>query len=172
MHKNFNIPNSITFFRLLFVIPLVYFLVKEMRLYAIGLYVLFLLLDLVDGYLARKLNQSTSFGEIFDYIADVAFCAAVFLVQAIMGRIWSWILWLSVLHYVIMLVLILMKMRKQGRFENHKFKKFSALVHFGFIFLLIINIYNPITTPLFIILLLCMFWYDLYYYTHDAKGKK
>lgn len=68
MNDLFKIPNIVTTTRILFAIGL--FLVKPL---SYGFYILFLLCglsDVLDGLLARKLNQTTKFGQVFDSIAD------------------------------------------------------------------------------------------------------
>jgi cardiolipin synthase len=65
-----NIPNLLTLGRILFIIPILYFF--EIGNYKIGILLLILamLTDFFDGYLARKLNQTTKIGAILDPIAD------------------------------------------------------------------------------------------------------
>ncbi len=68
-----NIPNILTSFRI-FLIPifvLVYYLpVAWAAPVAAGIFFLAGLTDVLDGYLARKLNQSTPFGAFLDPVAD------------------------------------------------------------------------------------------------------
>ncbi len=69
------LPNIITSIRILFV-PLfiyVYFMDSPNRLYyAIGVLVLSALTDILDGYLARKLNMITRIGQVLDPLVDKA----------------------------------------------------------------------------------------------------
>ncbi len=71
--NNLNLPNIITFFRLL-LIPLfifVYFKDPENNLlYSVIIFFVAGLSDLLDGYLARKNNQVTTFGTVMDPLAD------------------------------------------------------------------------------------------------------
>ncbi len=68
-----NIPNILTLIRL-FMIPvfvgLFYFPWKWAFLAAAVLFVLASLTDALDGYLARRLNQSTPFGAFLDPVVD------------------------------------------------------------------------------------------------------
>ncbi|MGR0277740.1 CDP-diacylglycerol--glycerol-3-phosphate 3-phosphatidyltransferase [Marinomonas dokdonensis] len=68
-----NIPNILTSVRI-FMIPIlvaVYYLPWEGRYYACAvIFALAAITDWLDGYLARKLNQTTPFGAFFDPVAD------------------------------------------------------------------------------------------------------
>ena len=85
MNKNIvNIPNAISFFRIFLSIPLIYFLSRipaklefeDFSVYTfellsiIGLILLMILSDLLDGYIARLFNNVTDFGKLIDPLAD------------------------------------------------------------------------------------------------------
>lgn len=68
-----NIPNILTVLRILLIpcIVVVYYLPYSWTLYAAALiFGLAAVTDWFDGYLARKLNQSTAFGAFLDPVAD------------------------------------------------------------------------------------------------------
>ena len=68
-----NIPNSLTLFRiaLIPVFVLLFYLPFSWSFLASAVvFVLAALTDWLDGYLARRLNQSTSFGAFLDPVAD------------------------------------------------------------------------------------------------------
>ena len=68
-----NIPNMLTLFRiaLIPVFVLVFFLPYKWSPFASAIiFVLASITDWLDGYLARRLNQSTSFGAFLDPVAD------------------------------------------------------------------------------------------------------
>jgi CDP-diacylglycerol--glycerol-3-phosphate 3-phosphatidyltransferase len=82
-----NIPNSITLIRILLipVFILVFYLpYKWTHFAAAGLFALGAITDWLDGYLARKLNQTSQFGAFLDPVADklLVAVALVLLVQA------------------------------------------------------------------------------------------
>ncbi len=82
----FTIPNLLTYFRII-AIPLVvvtYYLPFSWAGQAAGiLFGLAAVTDWFDGYLARKLNQTSSFGAFLDPVADklIVTTALVVLVQ-------------------------------------------------------------------------------------------
>lgn len=66
-----TIPNWITLARLLLIAPMVYFLeVSGGNAWALGLFLLASMTDWVDGYLARKWNQTSVLGALLDPLAD------------------------------------------------------------------------------------------------------
>jgi phosphatidylglycerophosphate synthase len=73
-NKIFNASNSLSFIRLLLVIPAWFAFnnfdnnLARYSVAAIG--VIATITDILDGYLARKLNQITEFGKVIDPLAD------------------------------------------------------------------------------------------------------
>ena len=88
----FTIPTIMTWTRIV-AIPLiigVYYLdslkVETQNLIATVMFVLFALTDWLDGYLARKLNQSSAFGAFLDPVADKFLVCACVLVLVHLQR--------------------------------------------------------------------------------------
>lgn len=88
----FNVANKLTLFRIV-VIPamvLIYYTPFGWRFVAAGaLFSLAAITDFLDGYVARKYNQSTPFGAFLDPVADKLLVAAALcvLIQA-HGTLW------------------------------------------------------------------------------------
>ncbi|MGK0499413.1 MAG: CDP-diacylglycerol--glycerol-3-phosphate 3-phosphatidyltransferase [Oceanicoccus sp.] len=85
-----NIPNSITLFRILLipVFVLVFYLPYQWSYWAsAAIFSLAGITDWLDGYLARKLDQSTPFGAFLDPVADklMVVIALVLLVERFDG---------------------------------------------------------------------------------------
>lgn len=57
------------------------------NLFATSLFVLVALTDWLDGYLARKLNQTSSFGAFLDPVADKFLVCAALLILLQLGRV-------------------------------------------------------------------------------------
>lgn len=92
-----NLPNKLTVFRLILIVPIVYLLISreqliyltgDLRLFKITNYVVVFLFivasitDYYDGVIARKLNLITNFGKLFDPFADKLLVISVLLVFA------------------------------------------------------------------------------------------
>jgi cardiolipin synthase len=65
-----TIPNLLTFLRLLFLAPILLFLAKGQRLPAVAFIFLGIATDFVDGYVARRFNQSSDLGRLMDPVVD------------------------------------------------------------------------------------------------------
>lgn len=78
-----NIPNLITFSRLVLIIPFIYLLEQPFLLsqwLAFFLFLIASLTDWLDGYLARKLDQITDLGKFLDPLTDKMLVIAPLLV--------------------------------------------------------------------------------------------
>ncbi|NKB48072.1 MAG: CDP-diacylglycerol--glycerol-3-phosphate 3-phosphatidyltransferase [Alphaproteobacteria bacterium] len=89
-----TIPNVLTLLRVA-IIPLVVVLLiigetDKVRWWAFYLFVASALTDYFDGWLARKLNQESDFGRLFDPIADKLLVVAVYFVLVDGGIIAGW----------------------------------------------------------------------------------
>jgi CDP-diacylglycerol--glycerol-3-phosphate 3-phosphatidyltransferase len=98
----FTIPTIMTWTRIV-AIPLiigVYYLdslkVETQNLIATVMFVLFAWTDWLDGFLARKLNQTSAFGAFLDPVADKFLVCAALLILVHMNRV----------HVLIALVII------------------------------------------------------------------
>jgi CDP-diacylglycerol--glycerol-3-phosphate 3-phosphatidyltransferase len=78
-----NIPNLLTFFRILLIpvfVILFYLPYQWSYMAAAIVFILAAATDWFDGYLARKLNQSTAFGAFLDPVADKIMVASALVV--------------------------------------------------------------------------------------------
>ncbi|MBS3151962.1 CDP-alcohol phosphatidyltransferase family protein [Candidatus Woesearchaeota archaeon] len=66
----YTIPNFITLFRFLLIPFILYFIVKDRMIIVLTLFAISTLSDMFDGLLARKLNQSSYYGGMFDALTD------------------------------------------------------------------------------------------------------
>lgn len=87
----FTISNGISLLRLLLVIPLWLLLdhydLQSVRYITFALCLFAAATDILDGFLARKLNQITEFGKIIDPLADKAAMAVVVIKLFLIGEI-------------------------------------------------------------------------------------
>ncbi|MCZ8237276.1 MAG: CDP-alcohol phosphatidyltransferase family protein [Leptospiraceae bacterium] len=74
----FLIPNIITLSRVFFLLPSIYYLSNNQILYASFFLVWVFISDFFDGFLARKLNQTSFIGAILDPICDKLVVLALF----------------------------------------------------------------------------------------------
>ncbi|MAZ44074.1 MAG: CDP-diacylglycerol--glycerol-3-phosphate 3-phosphatidyltransferase [Legionellales bacterium] len=87
-----TLPNMLTISRLLLIPVLVvafYLPYKWAHLLTAGIFLIASITDWVDGYLARKLNQTSRFGAFLDPVADkLIVCTSLILLLAKHNSIW------------------------------------------------------------------------------------
>lgn len=101
-----TVPNAVSLVRLAGVVPFWWLVVNDLPLAAFALVVLAGATDWIDGYLARRLNQTSRFGQLLDPLVDRVYIASTLLGLAWLGYLPWWLLILVVLRDVILLVVI------------------------------------------------------------------
>ena len=100
----FSIPNILTIIRLLLVPATAVSIGVENYTLAAIFFGLAGVTDVVDGFLARKLNQITYLGKILDPLADKLLTIVTFFMLALKMRIFPTIPWLNWLLPIILVV--------------------------------------------------------------------
>jgi cardiolipin synthase len=99
-----NIPNFLSILRIALVPVFLWFLLEEMFVSAITVLAIAGLTDFLDGYLARKLNQTTKLGKMLDPVADRLYIFATLLALSATGYVPWWLAGLVILRDVLMLI--------------------------------------------------------------------
>ncbi len=103
-----NLPNKLTVFRVILIIPFVVLLlggyaqwgwlsailggaIKYTDYIALVIFIIASLTDLLDGKIARKYNLVTNFGKFMDPLADKLLVCSAMICLIEMGRIPSWV---------------------------------------------------------------------------------
>ena len=92
-----NVPNGLTVLRLLLVPVFAWLLLRDggddatSRLWAAGVFVIASATDLVDGELARRQGQVTTFGKVADPIADKALTGTALVSLSYLGELPWWV---------------------------------------------------------------------------------
>ncbi|MBI5077387.1 CDP-alcohol phosphatidyltransferase family protein, partial [Candidatus Falkowbacteria bacterium] len=73
-------PNHLTFIRLIFSPILIVLLLGEQDLWALSLFIVLAITDMLDGSLARLRNQITDWGKVWDPIADKMLIGSVVVI--------------------------------------------------------------------------------------------
>lgn len=82
-------PNTLTMFRILGIAPIIWCLKRGFLLWALAIYILAALTDLIDGWLARKLGQDGNpLGKKLDPIADKLLIGSISIASA--WKIGAW----------------------------------------------------------------------------------
>lgn len=85
-----NIPNLLTVIRLILIPVFVfsyYIPAAWANTFAMAIFIAAAITDWLDGYLARKLNQSSAFGAFLDPVADKLMVAAALIMLTADGRV-------------------------------------------------------------------------------------
>lgn len=83
-------PNLLTLLRLIFVPFVVVAIQQQKYAWALGIFVVAGITDLLDGLLARVLQQKTTLGQYLDPIADKLLLSTMFLMLSISHHIIPW----------------------------------------------------------------------------------
>jgi cardiolipin synthase len=86
-----QIPNLITFFRILLIAPIAVALLHHEQLIALGLFLLAAASDLVDGFIAKRYGWQSAVGGVLDPAADKLLLATSFVVLAVMDLVPLWL---------------------------------------------------------------------------------
>lgn len=90
-----NLANKLTIFRVIIVPFFVFFMcftgIEHRYLYALILFIVASLTDMLDGKIARKYNMITSFGKFLDPLADKILVAAALVCFVQLGWCSAWV---------------------------------------------------------------------------------
>jgi len=90
--KVFNIPNLLTVVRMCLLPAVVWRFRRGDSFGALAFYVIAMLTDAVDGFIARRFNQITSLGKMLDPIADKLSLIVLLWLFVADGQIPAWVL--------------------------------------------------------------------------------
>jgi len=138
----FNISNSLSFLRLLLVIPAYIAFnnfdqnLARYSVAAIGIFAA--ITDILDGYLARKLNQITEFGKIIDPLADKVLIVYVVLNLFFIGEIPDYYFYMVVARDALILTGGLIVSRKIGKVLPSDYLGKATVLAISFVLLIIL----------------------------------
>ncbi len=99
-----NIPNALSFFRLVSPLPIVVYAVQNDIRLSFCIFMIAVASDFFDGFLARKFNITSKFGAILDPLADKILMTAMYLYFSMSGHIY-WLVSAIVIFRDIMIIL-------------------------------------------------------------------
>jgi len=140
--KIFNASNSLSFIRLLLVIPAWIAFnnfdnnLARYSVAAIG--VIATITDILDGYLARKLNQITEFGKVIDPLADKVLIVFVVLNLFLLGEIPDYYFYMIIARDVLILIGGLIVAKKIGKVPPSDYIGKATVLSIAFVLLLIL----------------------------------
>lgn len=100
----FNLPNGLTFLRLILAPLIVVLLVDGAFSWALLLFLLAAITDGLDGFLARSRRERTEFGRVLDPVADKILLGSAFFTLAFLGRLPLWLVVIAVGRDLVLMV--------------------------------------------------------------------
>ncbi|MFA4887160.1 MAG: CDP-alcohol phosphatidyltransferase family protein [Candidatus Nanoarchaeia archaeon] len=147
MNKIVNPANGITSFRLLLGLSLLYTALLYQTQLTTVLYLIFLGLDLLDGFVARKFKYETDFGKNFDLFTDglIGFTLGGILgYQGFIPMLYFWLVLPLIILQCINVALGIFMTRKA--FIPSKWRKLDGFICFSTILLFLID--QPFSDPI------------------------
>lgn len=128
-----NLPNLITLGRLMTVPVAVYLLIQSAYLAAFILFLLAGVSDALDGYLAKRNNQTTELGAILDPLADKALLVGVYVTLGLQGNLPNWLVVLVVFRDLLIVggVIILFLVRLKVQMQPLIISKINTATQIG-----------------------------------------
>jgi len=172
-----NIPNILTVLRLC-MIPLcvlAFGLEQDAHIWSTLVFLLASGTDVLDGYLARKLNMTTRWGQLMDPLADKCMQLTVIISLFVSGVVPVWFIALLVAKEVIMIIGGVFLYSKKTYVKANKAGKLNTVFLFlVFVLLLLVPDMHPFVKTL--LLGLSAFWMilagALYLYTYFVHNRR
>ena len=130
MKKNLNLPNMITFGRII-VAPVLFVLLlyspgRLMSLLTALIFVIASITDFLDGYLARRMNLVTSLGKFLDPLADKLLVGVALIMMIPLGRVPPWVVAFIVGREILVTSLRMVAIREGVIIEASRMGKFKT----------------------------------------------
>ena len=122
-----NIPNAISFLRII-LIPVFLYLIflteVEKRIWALVVFIIASLTDILDGWSARKFGQETSFGKFLDPLADKILVISALIAFLILDPlIPAWMIFIIILRDVLLTIMRYLAIKKNSVIRTTRFGK-------------------------------------------------
>ncbi|MCL1865716.1 MAG: CDP-diacylglycerol--glycerol-3-phosphate 3-phosphatidyltransferase [Spirochaetes bacterium] len=129
----FNLPNMISYLRIILIPFIIYFLKMksvEYLIYSLVLFMFASFTDLVDGWIARKLKQESEFGRFIDPIADkflvIASLFAIITIDPYFEILDYWMIIIIAGRDILITVMRILAIKKEKQLQTSNFGKFKT----------------------------------------------
>lgn len=160
-----TLANCISISRMVLSFPLVYYLDKNQLYMALGIILLIIFTDLIDGWVARKVDEITHFGKLIDPVADKVcmMVVVIFLVFKI-GLPMLLFFFILAIRDIILITMGVYLMFKQDRvFASNKTGKWFVFTTSLMMLSFILNLDNIYSYGLYSISVV-LFIFSTYFY--------
>ncbi|MDD5581927.1 MAG: CDP-diacylglycerol--glycerol-3-phosphate 3-phosphatidyltransferase [Candidatus Marinimicrobia bacterium] len=134
------IPNILTLFRVLITPVCLYFILSTgpyYSLYALILFIIASLTDLIDGWYARKYDVMTEFGKFLDPLADKILVMAMFIVFGLKDLAPWWMIGIILFRDIFITLLRSVMIHKGESMNTSKFAKKKTGIQMFMIYLIL-----------------------------------
>jgi cardiolipin synthase len=143
-----TIPNLLSMLRLALVPPFLVLIIVGDYVAALIVLIVASFTDLLDGYLARRLNQVTRLGQLLDPAADRLYIFAALLGLAAHGLVPWWIVIVIVARDVFLLVLgVVLANHGYGPLPVHQLGKVATFALFFGLPVIMLGLAFPVVQP-------------------------
>lgn len=179
MNKKITLPTLLTWARIVLV-PFfigVYYLPDSLvntidkNIIATSMFVFAAMTDYLDGYLARRLKQETSFGAFLDPVADKALVAASLVILVQLNRTFM-IAAIIIIVREIAISALREWMAQLGKKENiavHYFGKLKTFIQMLAISLLLLDMHTNLVGNICMLIAVILTIFSMVYYLDQAK---
>jgi cardiolipin synthase len=142
-----NLPNLLSFLRILLVPVFLWLIVVGQSILAVGVLAFSSATDYLDGWLARRWNQQTRLGQLLDPAADRLYIFATLLGLTIVGYVPSWLFWVVLARELVLIPTMPMLAAKgYGPLPVHFLGKAGTFcLLYAFPLLLIAKVFDPVS---------------------------
>jgi cardiolipin synthase len=142
-----NVPNTLSFLRLLMVPVFLWLILSHHGAWAILLLAISSLTDLLDGYIARRFNQITRLGQLLDPFADRLYIFTTLIGLVLTGVIPVWLAIVVIARDIMLLVVYpMLATHGYGPLPVHYLGKAGTFaLLYAFPLLLLANVFEPIS---------------------------
>jgi|SRR3989344_6548952 len=156
----FTVPNVLTFSRFILAFVLYYLIIKKNLLFSVIILAIILLTDILDGFFARKLNQVSKFGAVFDPIIDTIFIVVTLFALLYSGMLTIYLfIFLLFPRFFTFLVIIYLK---YFDYSASKYSKIASLFTYLAIFSLLVGFSFILISIFAVIIYLFLLWHISY----------
>jgi CDP-diacylglycerol--glycerol-3-phosphate 3-phosphatidyltransferase len=136
-----TLPNQLTILRIVLSPVFLFFFLSEiiwMKQVSVAIYIVAVLSDWYDGWLARKFNYITSWGKFWDPLADKILTSTAFIGFAVVDLIPWWMVIIIVGRDVIITLLRVFADMKSYAFTTSYYAKWKTMLQMIFLYYLLI----------------------------------
>jgi cardiolipin synthase (CMP-forming) len=125
-----NIPNTLTILRIIlipFFLYLIFISSVQEQIWALVIFIIASLTDLLDGWMARKFGQETSFGKFLDPLADKCLVISALIALLFLDPLIPlWMIVVIILRDILLTLMRYLAIRKNSILKTTRFGKIKT----------------------------------------------